>query len=65
MNDDNPAADLEALRAEHRALDQQIAVLSEEGITDQLEIARLKRRKLLLKDQIQLLLDSSTPDIIA
>jgi hypothetical protein len=65
MNDDHPAADLEALRAEHRALDEQIAVLSEEGVTDQLEIARLKRRKLLLKDQIQMLLDSSTPDIIA
>jgi hypothetical protein len=65
MNDDHPAADLEALRAKHRALDEQIAVLSEEGVTDQLEIARLKRRKLLLKDQIQMLLDSSTPDIIA
>lgn len=65
MNDDHPAANLEALRAEHRALDEQIAALSAEGTTDQLELARLKRRKLLLKDRIQLVLDSNTPDIIA
>ena len=65
MNDDDPAALLEALRAEHRALDEQIAALAAEGATDQLELARLKRRKLLLKDRIQLILDSNTPDIIA
>ena len=65
MNDDEPAAELEALRAEHRALDERIAALIAEGATDQLELARLKRRKLRLKDQIQLILDSNTPDIIA
>ena len=65
MNDDHPAASLEALRAEHRALDEQIAILCAEGVTDQLELARLKRRKLFLKDKIQLVLDSNTPDIIA
>ena len=65
MNDDDPAAALEELRAEHRALDEQIAALSAEGGADQLEIARLKRRKLHLKDQIQRMLDSNTPDIIA
>ena len=65
MNDDDPAAELEELRAEHRALDQQIAALSADVAADQLEIARLKRRKLHLKDRIQLLLDSNTPDIIA
>ena len=65
MNDDDPAAELEELRAEHRALDEQIATLSADGAADQLEIARLKRRKLHLKDRIQLLLDSNTPDIIA
>lgn len=64
MNDDHPG-NLEALRAEHRALDEQIAALAAEGIADQLELARLKRRKLLLKDRIQLVLDSNTPDIIA
>jgi hypothetical protein len=40
-------------------------MLSGEPIGDQLELARMKRRKLRLKDQIQLMLDSSTPDIIA
>ena len=65
MNDDEPAAALEALRAEHRALDEQIAAMEAEAAADQLEIARLKRRKLRLKDQIQLILDSNTPDIIA
>ena len=65
MNDDHPSADIEALRAEHRALDEQIAMLAADGVTDQLELARLKRRKLLLKDKIQLALDSNTPDIIA
>ena len=65
MNDDDPAAELEELRAEHRALDARIAALTAEAAADQLEIARLKRRKLHLKDRIQLMLDSSTPDIIA
>jgi hypothetical protein len=65
MNDDHPPAELEALRAEHRQLDEQIAALCDEGAFDQLELARLKRRKLRLKDQIQLMLDSNTPDIIA
>jgi hypothetical protein len=69
MNDDDPAgesdAELEALRAEHRELDQRIADLTREVGGDQLEIARLKKRKLLLKDQIQRILDSRIPDIIA
>jgi hypothetical protein len=65
MTNDNPAGDLEALRAEHRELDAMIRALSSEPIGDQLEIARLKRRKLMLKDKIQQILDSSTPDIIA
>ena len=65
MNDDDPTPVLELLRAEHRQLDEQIAALSEGGTTDQLELARLKRRKLRLKDEIQMILDSNTPDIIA
>jgi hypothetical protein len=65
MNDDDPAVDLEALRAEHRQLDEQIQLLSSEPTGDQLELARLKRRKLMLKDQIQLIVDSNIPDIIA
>lgn len=65
MTNDNPASNLEALRAEHRQLDEQIRALSSEPTGDQLELARLKRRKLMLKDRIQLILDSNTPDIIA
>jgi hypothetical protein len=65
MNDDLPAPDLETLRAEHRQLDEQIQMLSSEPTGDQLELARLKRRKLMLKDQIQQILDSNIPDIIA
>jgi hypothetical protein len=65
MNDDHPTVDLEALRAEHRDLDAQIRLLSSEPIGDQLELARLKRRKLMLKDQIQIIADSNIPDIIA
>ena len=65
MNDDHPGADLENLKAEHRRLDEEIAVLSAEHGPDQLEIARLKRRKLRLKDQIQVISDSNIPDIIA
>lgn len=65
MNDDDPAELLGLLRAEHRALDEQIAAMEADVAADQLEIARLKKRKLRLKDQIQLILDSNTPDIIA
>jgi len=65
MNDDHPAGMLEMLKAEHRQLDEQIQLLSSEPTGDQLEIARLKRRKLQLKDQIQRIIDSSVPDIIA
>lgn len=65
MNDDDPRQILEMLRAEHRRLDQEIDRLRAEGAIDQLEIARLKKRKLLLKDEIQQLNDRLTPDIIA
>jgi hypothetical protein len=65
MNDDQPPALLEALKAEHRDLDERIQLLSSEPTGDQLEIARLKRRKLMLKDQIQRIIDSNVPDIIA
>ena len=65
MNDDEPPVALETLKAEHRDLDERIRFLSAEPTGDQLEIARLKRRKLMLKDQIQRMIDSSGPDIIA
>lgn len=56
---------LELLKTEHRDLDAAIAALLEAGSTDQLQIARLKKRKLVLKDQISLIEDSLLPDIIA
>ncbi len=65
MNDDQPLPGLEALKSEHRQLDERIQLLVSEPIGDQLELARLKRRKLKLKDQIQLIVDSNVPDIIA
>jgi hypothetical protein len=66
MNDDETGAEqLAALKAEHRELDRQIAALVAEGAIDQLELARLKKRKLRLKDEIERLRDRSVPDIIA
>ena len=65
MNDDDPRHVVELLKAEHRRLDEEIAALRDNGAVDQLEIARLKKRKLLLKDEIQLLNDRIIPDIIA
>jgi len=56
---------LTALRIEHRDLDAAIAALTSTGSSDQLQIARLKRRKLMLRDQIAILEDYLTPDIIA
>ncbi|HKP34341.1 MAG TPA: YdcH family protein [Sphingomicrobium sp.] len=65
MDDLNPVGMLESLKAEHRELDERIRLLCSEPIGDQLELARLKRRKLMIKDQIQLIIDSNVPDIIA
>jgi hypothetical protein len=65
MNDDDPRQVVELLKAEHRRLDEEINTLTEQGAADQLELARLKKRKLLLKDEIQLLNDRIIPDIIA
>lgn len=56
---------LEMLRIEHRDLDAAIDALSANGPADQLQVARLKKRKLKLKDQIALIEDYLIPDIIA
>jgi hypothetical protein len=56
---------LALLRTEHRDLDAAIAALSSIDSQDQLQVARLKKRKLLLKDQIAMIEDYLTPDIIA
>jgi hypothetical protein len=58
-------AKLAALRTEHRSLDDRIAALSESVLSDQLELRRLKKRKLALRDEITRLEDEITPDIIA
>ena len=56
---------LELLRIEHRDLDAAIIALGEGAATDQLQIARLKKRKLKLRDEIAWCEDQLLPDIIA
>jgi len=56
---------LAKLQMEHRDLDKEIFALEERGHVDQLQIKRLKKRKLQLKDQIKSVEDQLTPDIIA
>jgi hypothetical protein len=58
-------AKLEALRTEHRDLDDVIDRLVEKPPFDQLQLQRLKKRKLGLKDQITKLESRLIPDIIA
>ncbi len=53
------------LREEHRALDAAIAALLGASGSDALQVARLKKRKLSLRDQLAWLEDRLTPDIIA
>ncbi len=65
MNEDEMRKRLEMLRIEHRDLDAAIDALSGAGAGDQLQIARLKKRKLKLKDQISIIEDYLIPDIIA
>ncbi len=80
MNDDQPgsgagregAGDLDegrrrlaTLRVQHEDLDASVSALAALGAPDQVRIARLKKRKLLLRDEIARLEDQLTPDIIA
>lgn len=53
------------LRAEHRALDEEIVSLEGNPTADQLLIKRLKKKKLALKDRITAIEDQLLPDIIA
>ena len=59
------AAEIERLRQEHRDLDAAIEALAGVGAVDQLQIQRLKKRKLVLRDRVSFLEDQLTPDIIA
>ncbi len=65
MTEEEMRKRLAALRIEHRDLDAAIDALTATGSTDQLQIARLKKRKLMLRDQICIFEDYLTPDIIA
>ena len=56
---------LQALEVEHHDLDDVIGRLVVDPAQDQLQLQRLKKRKLLLKDQIQRLRARLIPDIIA
>jgi hypothetical protein len=58
-------AELARLKQEHRDLDMAIDALESMIAGDQLQVQRLKKRKLSLKDQIIRLEDQITPDIIA
>jgi hypothetical protein len=58
-------AQLAELMQEHRDLDAAIAAMADQGVKDQLQVTRLKKRKLQLKDQIARIEDALLPDIIA
>lgn len=56
---------LAELKSEHRALDQAIEALRHSPQCGQLELARMKKRKLRLRDEIAAISDQLIPDIIA
>jgi hypothetical protein len=65
VTEDEMRKRLEVLRVEHRDLDAAIDALSGAGAADQLQLARLKKRKLKIRDQISQIEDYLIPDIIA
>ena len=68
MSRENPGSigtRLRALEVEHRDLDEIVARLAHQPGIDELLLKRLKRRKLLLKDQISLLRSLLIPDLDA
>jgi hypothetical protein len=68
LNDEEERAarvELARLRLEHRDLDAAIEALSQKASADSLQLQRLKKRKLALKDRIGFLEDQLLPDIIA
>lgn len=56
---------LKSLKAEHRAIDNEIKALGETGVMDMLKIKRMKKIKLSMKDKIAYIENQLTPDIIA
>lgn len=65
MNPDDISQRLELLRIEHRDLDAAIIALGDGAVPDQLQLARLKKKKLRLRDEIAWCEDQIIPDIIA
>ena len=69
VQDDDPLAAMQAelgrLGQEHRDLDAAIEALERMATGDQLQVQRLKKRKLILRDRMTYLEDQLTPDIIA
>jgi hypothetical protein len=65
MTDDDIRARLQVLLQEHGDMDAAIAALLSQNAFDQLQVQRLKKRKLQLKDAISKLEDMLLPDIIA
>lgn len=65
MSEEEIQQRLAVLRIEHRDLDDSINALIATPHIDQLQLARLKRRKLRLRDEIAMLEDQLIPDIIA
>ncbi len=65
MNPEEISQRLELLRIEHRDLDTAIIALGSAAVADQLQLARLKKRKLKLRDEIAWCEDQLLPDIIA
>lgn len=64
-NDEALIIKAHVLRQEHADLDAAIRALEAQPHCDRLTVARLKKKKLLLKDKIQAIMDQMTPDIIA
>ena len=58
-------AKIERLRSEHRALDDELKTISADPLIDDLQLQRLKKRKLFLKDSIRYLESRLVPDITA
>ncbi|MCL2469513.1 MAG: DUF465 domain-containing protein [Alphaproteobacteria bacterium] len=66
MNDQEKLRErLELLKSEHRDLDDAILALAQRAVPDMVQLARLKKRKLVLKDDITRLESELLPDIIA
>tara|TARA_R110002096_G_scaffold257381_1_gene450707 strand:- start:33367 stop:33570 length:204 start_codon:yes stop_codon:yes gene_type:complete len=65
IDEDDILEKIQQLRVQHRDLDDAISALIESGTTNMLQIKRLKKQKLLLRDKIAKLEDDLLPDIIA